>query len=220
MKLKKALLLAVVGGLLAGAMVSTADAAKKKKKPKKPAAVATTLYLHGGSPSGEADAVDWLVNNTLNSMDGTAPTDPAPKSMSFVQGTADQTCTGFPLAWPYWQGGLAGTITGDVKVTLNFVSAPVPGTQIRLWADTPVFLCEDADYIKPAIEHTFDVPAGSNKVEVVVKGVKVKALSQLSMTVWNGELTTAGRVLYDSTGFDSKVEFKCIPASGKSCIPQ
>jgi len=112
---------------------------------------------------------------------------------------------------------MSGQIVGDVKITLYFASSPGDAT-VRIWTDTPEFLCDDA-YVQPAIETTVEVPAGSNKVEVVVPGVKATATSMISMTVWDGTLTRhgLGRVLYDGVGYESKIEFGCIPATGSSC---
>lgn len=206
---RKLVSIALLGVMVVAGLTAPATAGKRKKP------VPTTLYLHGPSALGEVDGVTWLSDGTIAAMDPTAPTDPAPKSWSYVQPTANRSCTGFPLAWPYWRGTLAGQIVGDMKITLHFLSPPASAT-VRIWTDTPEFLCDDA-YVTPIVETTVDIPAGSSKVEVVVPGVKATAGAMISMTVWDGTAARQGRVVYDAVGYDSKIEFGCIPASGASC---
>ena len=55
--LKRMLVVGLAAGLVAGALAMPADA-KKTKKPAAAAPVATTMYMHGPSPLGEADGAN------------------------------------------------------------------------------------------------------------------------------------------------------------------
>ena len=217
--MKKTLIVALSLSLVAGALALPATA-KKKAKP-----VATTLYAHGPSQFGEVDGAMWFselgAGKPPLTLDATEPADGTPKSQFFMSPGLNDQCTGLPVAFPTFQGDLSGTIVGDVTMTAHFLSAPSK-ILARLWTDVPNFSCNDA-YVAPASEVEVDVPAGQSEVEIVFPGLKQKALSWVLIEIlapsgpdYKGQL---GRILYDSTDAATRLEFNCIPASGKSCTP-
>ena len=224
--IKRLVILGLAGSLVTGAMVMPAEAGKKKK-PKAAAPVATTMFMHGPSPFGEVDGADWMANGagaeSPLTLDGVAPTGGQPKSMAYYSPALNDQCTGLPLAFPTFTGKLTGTIVGDAKMTLHFLSAP--GTiKARIWADIGAFtMCND-DYVEPASEVDVVIPPGQSKVEVTFPGLNLPALSSVMIEVlalggtdYKGQV---GRLLYDATTADSKIEFGCVPPSGAaSCLP-
>jgi hypothetical protein len=203
-------------GLVAGSLVSPAVAARKPKP------VATTLYMHGTLPV--ADLTEWLTgaaNGTHRMMDATEPAAGAPKSQSFSFVAGNLQCTGNEL-FPSWEGKIAGKLASDVTIKANFVSAPTTVTA-RVWIDVPFGSCTSSntgatDFQPPVAEVTVDVPPGSNEVEIVLEGLKgKKAKFSMIVQLHQTSPTGQGRILYDSADFASRVEFKCIPASGTSC---
>ena len=216
--MKKALVLALTVGLVAGAM-SVPAVAKKKAKP-----VATTFFLHGNMPVGDGlETASNLTDGTIMRMDGNEPTEAYPKSMSYSLPVGNAACTGNPL-FPSWEGRLAGKIVGDVKFMANFASAP--GTAIaRIWTDVPFSSCTSGTagteaFVDPLAEVEVEVPPGQNEVEIVFEDINVKVLSNMIVELHQSAPTSQGRVLYDSPDFASRVEFRCVPASGKSCLTQ
>jgi hypothetical protein len=203
-------------GLVAGSLVSPAAAARKPKP------VATTLYMHG--TLHVADLTEWLsgaAGGTHRMMDATEPAAGAPKSQSFSFAAGNLECAGNEL-FPSWEGKIAGKLASDVTIKANFVSAPTTVTA-RVWIDVPFGSCTSSntgstDFQPPVAEVTVDVPPGSNEVEIVLEGLKGKK-AKFSMIVQLHQTSPAGqgRILYDSADFASRVEFSCIPASGKSC---
>jgi hypothetical protein len=220
--MKKIITLALVTGLVVGSLAVSADAAKKKKK-KKPKAVKTTMYMHGYSQVGEQDGAEWLANSlqgaaaAVMQMDGTKPGDGTPKSMNVNNPALNTQCAGLPAGFPTWQGNVAGKITGDIKLSGHFASAPGQKVTGRIWADTAIFSCNDG-YVEPAAEVTVDVPAGQGTAEIVFEDMKLKPKMQLMVEIIGGSATTASRVLYDSTTAETKLEFSCVPAKGKTCL--
>lgn len=224
--IKRLVTLGLAASLVTGALVMPAEAKKKKSKPKAAAPVATTMYMHGPSQFGEIDGAQWFADGfapvSPMTLDGVAPTDGQAKSMNYFQPALNDQCTGLPVAFPTFSGNLVGTIVGDAKLTLNFLSAPAT-IKARLWTDVPVFSCNDA-YVEPASEVDVVIPGGQSKVEVVFPGLNLPATTSIlievlaySGTDYKGQL---GRLLYDSTTADSKIEFGCVPASGSSsCLP-
>lgn len=217
--MKKTLIVALSLGLVMGALAAPATAKKKKAKP-----VATTMFAHGPSQFGEVDGVQWLADGAGKpplTLDATAPGAGTPKSMNFFSPLLNSKCTGLPLAFPTFQGDLAGTIVGDVKMTAYFLSAP--GTiKARLWTDVPNFSCNDG-YVEPASEVDVTVPAGRNEVEIVFPGLNQKAgswvLIELLAPSGGNYRGQVGRLLYDSADAATRLEFNCLPASGSSCTP-
>jgi hypothetical protein len=206
--MRKALLFALASLSLCLA-VAPAGAAKR--------AVATTLYFHGTSASGEVDSAPGLIDLTsFMMMDTQAPTGSEPRSKGYVW--SNYLCSGNRLH-PVWLGHLSGKLTGDITVT--FTSASVPQSiDIRIWADVLAQTC-NADYFEPAAEATVTVPPGVGEVEVVIPNTGFIAqqvlMIQFSPTSIGTDMPGLGRVLYDSSDAPSRVSFKCIPRKGSSC---
>lgn len=217
--MKKSLFATAISLCLVASFISGPASAAKKRRP-----VATTLYAHGASQVGEVDGAQWVANafpaQSPFTFDTKVPTGSNPKSMTFASPYINSQCTGTPVGNPVFQGSINGTITGDVKLTAHFLSAP--GTiKARLWVDTPLFSCND-QYYEPHSEIDFDVPTGQGKVTAVFPKLKLRAKSVimvqiLAPDVGNGYEGQAGRLLYDSTDAPTRLQFKCVPASGKSC---
>ena len=211
---RKLIVLAVLTAVTAGMVAFPADAAKKKKvKP-----VATTLYMHGTTPLGEADGLAWLGDNTfIMKMDGTEPAGPM-KSMAWHAQSVmiwNDQCTGLPVGFPTWIGDLNGQIVGDVTVTL-YGMGPAETITARLWTDVPPFSCNDA-YVPPLSEIQVESKAG--EFEVVFENINVTAASHLLLE-FLGPTPSFGRVEYDAANVSTRVEFGCVPPAGaKSCIP-
>ncbi len=194
------------------ALALTAPPAGAKPKP-----VKTTLYMHGYSPSGEIDGIDWRANGSKPmQMDATEPAaDPIPKSQILGTPGLNTRCTGFPTAFPTWVGNISGTIVGDAKLTAYLVGGPSQLTA-RLWVDVPVFSCNEG-YIDPHAEVTVPIPPGQSEVVVDFPKLKLKASSLIMV-----QLLPVGiprnRVLYDSASAPTGLTFSCVPARGKSCV--
>ena len=221
--MKKSLVLLLILGLVAGALSVPATAAKKKKKP-----VATTLYLHGNTPIGEVDSVEGLNAGTYMGMDATEPSNPEPSSIGLVGPIAGQAgpntdCAGNQL-FPIWTGSLAGKVKGDLKVTFDVVASG--GTvDLRIWPDVSSLMCDGGldgsanSYVPPAAQQEVTLPNGPGTVEATFEDVKFKAVGSLMFQITVLETPPYGRVLYNSADFPARLEFTCIPASGKSCTP-
>ena len=225
--MKRISILLLTVALAAGLFATNADAAKKKKK--KP--VKTTLYFHGSSAAGEADSMAQ-VNDVPLPMDPTKPSDSAPKSRQIPHAlvTPNHQCAGNTL-FPVWVGDLSGKIVGDVKVTFSAASTP-GNVVVRMWPDVVGLMCDSdlagtQDYVKPAGEAVVALPNGAGEVTATFKNVNVKTVGKLMLQFSPGTIDTpadreifppaATRILYDATDFASRIEFKCIPAKGKSC---
>lgn len=216
--MKRAIAVALALGLLGSSFVVPASA--KKAKP-----VKTTLYMHGQTPSGEVDGVQWFADGagfqSPLTLDTTEPSDPMPKSMNYFNPALNDQCTGLPLGFPTFTGTLAGTIVGDAKMTLHFASAPA-AIKARIWTDIAPFSACNENYIEPASEVDVDVPAGQNAVEVTFPKLKLKAANSIMIEIlalsgsdYRGQV---GRLLYDSTAAPTSITFNCIPAAGaKTC---
>ena len=211
--MKKLLVLALVGGLMASALVSPAGAAKPKP-------VKTTLYMHGNNPVGESEFVTFVANSTIMTMDANAPATGAPKSQSyFFSGNED--CAGNPL-FPSWDGKMAGTIVGDLKLYANTLAAPSQAT-VRIWVDIPYSSCTSSTagtdaFQPPVAEQVIDIPEGLNEVEVVFEKLKLPVAANIVVEIHQSSPANQGRVLYDSAEFPTRIEFDCIPPKGaKTC---
>jgi hypothetical protein len=207
--MRKTLVLLMVGTFAVG-ILQPATAAKGK-------AVATTLYFHGSSPSGEADSAPGLIDlTTFMTMDSKEPTGTEPRSKGYVW--TNYLCAGNRLH-PVWVGDMSGTITGDIKLT--FMSASVPQSiDIRIWPDVFNQTC-NADYYEPVAQATVEVPAGRGEVEVVIPNKSFIAqaglMIQFSPTSIVTDTPGFGRIFYDSTDAPSRIEFLCVPSKGKTC---
>lgn len=224
--MRKTLAVALVVGLMTGALVGPAEAGKKKKA--KP--VATTLFLHGTEKFGEMESFSFLADAYLK-MDPTAPTGTDTKSKGITNyGIGPNTrCAGNSL-FPTYVGELQGTVKGDVKVSLNTVASPGAAVEVRIWPDLASLACDSAagnEYIEPAGSAVVALPAGQGTVEAVIEGVDFKATAGLMLQVSPATMDVAGtprplppffgRLLYDSEAAPSSISFSCLPSSGKTC---
>ena len=215
--MKRTLVLVMAIGLVFGA-VASAEAAKAKPKN-------VTLYLHGVQPFGEADLPDTWVSSAWYTMDPTKPSDATPKSMfvtNYLVGP-NTACSGNGLL-PTWRGALSGSVKGDVTVTLHTIGSPAAQMQVDLFADGTGGCESDlgsTGFVPPVASAQVAVPPGPGTTEVVFEDVNFKTQGSLVMM-----LSIPGapanpyqvRVLYDGADFESAVELKCAPTSGKSCV--
>ncbi len=212
--MKKSIVALCVLGLIGSLLVAPASAGKKKKvKP-----VATTLYFHGPKPLGEADGAEWLTSlggPPLTTLTPAEPVDAFPKSQALGNPALNTQCTGLPTGFPTFQGPLTGTILGDAKITASFISPPGTVTA-RIWVDVPNFSCNDG-YVEPASEVVVDVPPGQSEVEIVFEQLNLTANHWVLVELLGSGATYPGRLLYDSPDAATRLEFNCVPASGKSC---
>lgn len=212
--MKKLLATSLIIGLLGSALALPATAGKKAKP------VKTTLYMHGTYPVGDGtELVNFAETMKPMQMDTTEPAGPAPKSMGYW-GFVNEQCAGNPF-WPSWEGRLAGTIVGDVKVYINALAAPST-VKLRLWMDLPYSSCNAsatgaADFKEPQLEQDVEVPPGLNEVEVVFEKVRIPVGYNIVAQIHSTAPNSQGRVLYDSPDFATRIEFDCIPKSGKAC---
>lgn len=223
--MKKMLVVAIVGSLVAALAVAPASG-KQAKKSKK--AIPHVLYFHGSVPSGEAYYADSVANSTgFQTMDATEPADPAPKSMgvtNYVVGP-NTTCSGNSL-FPTWEGAVTGKVSGDLKVYLNAIGHAASTVQVDVFADG-LGGCESTlgstGYVPPVESTTVTLAPGPAENEVVFKKVKFKSLINIVVMVTpvasdpGLDPSSQARLLYDSPDFASRIEFMCVPASGKSC---
>lgn len=216
--MKRFFVLFLALGLVAGS-IATADA-KKKAKP-----VAATLYLHGTSDAGEAEMADNVAGGLFMMMDTTKPDAATPKSMfvtNYIVGP-NTMCSGNGLL-PTWKGTLAGTVKGDLTVTLNTIGSPAAVMQVDIFPDGTGG-CEAGElgstgYVPPVASTVVDVPPGPGVTEVKFENVNFKAIGSLVLM-----LSIPGapanpyqvRVLYDGAGFESSIQLSCAPSTGKSC---
>lgn len=218
--MRKLFVIALCSAMALAIIAAPAGAAKRKKA--KP--VETTMYMHGNYPVG--DFVEWVGNvneGTLMMMDGQEPTDSYPKSFSWGY-LFNESCTGNQL-YPSWQGNMSGTITGDMKWTANTFSGPAK-VLARLWVDIPFSSCTSSaagvnDFKEPVASTVVDVPPGPGEVEIVFEKLKLPVLSHIIVMLSpDRSPQQQGRVLYDSPQFPTRLEFSCIPASGKTCLTE
>lgn len=227
--MKRSVVAVLALGLVFSSIAAPSFAAKKKKKAPKP--VATTLYFHGNEVVGETESSPQVADNPLP-MTPEKPSGSEPKSKQIVNGvvTPNHECSGNNL-FVNFMGEVSGTVTGDMKITFHTISSP-GNVVVRVWPDVMGLLCNSAasgsaDYVKPAGEIVVPLANGTGKVEAVLKKLKFKALGSMTIQISpENVVTPAGRsvfppsfarVLYDTPTYDSKVEFKCTPAKGKSC---
>lgn len=172
--------------------------------------VATTLYMDGTTAVGEAEGLAYL---TLVPQ---APS--AEKSMQIVNyvGGPNTNCAGNAL-FPVFVGSLSGRVTGDIKVWFNAAST-AGEVDVRIWPDVYGQLCNEA-YIPPARTVQVNLPTGQGLVEAVLSGAPFDAGEQIMIQITPVTATPfVGRMFYGTA--DARVEFACIPSSGKtSCLP-
>lgn len=202
--MKKLVALGLTVGLIGGAMALPADA-KKKAKP-----VATTFFMEGVSQAGEQDQTGDGIYLKLQATEGSGE-----KSMSvWGAGASPNTnCAGNSLM-PVFVGTMKGTVKGDL--TVSFKAAGTGTLEVRVWPDVVGQACNEA-YIAPAGSVQVAAPGAPGTVTATIEDLNFKALGAMMIQVTPTLVPpTAARVFYGTA--DSKVEFTCIPASGKSCI--
>ena len=216
--MKRFVVLFLALGLVAGS-IATADA-KKKAKP-----VKTSLFLHGTSDVGETEIADNVAGGLFMAMDPTKSDAATPKSMfvtNYFVGP-NTACSGNGLL-PTWKGALAGTVKGDLTVTLNTIGSAAAQMQVDLFADGTGGCESDlgsTGFVPPVASAIVAVPPGPGVTEVKFEDVNFKATASLVMM-----LSIPGapanpyqvRVLYDGAGYDSNIQLSCIPAGGSSCV--
>jgi hypothetical protein len=219
--LKAPATIALAATLVVATLVADAGA-KKRARP-----VNTRLYLHGTNP---ADEIDYgPLANAYPIMDPKKPAAGAPKSKqitNYIVGPND-LCAGNNF-FPVWIGNVKGTVVGKMKLTFTTVSTPGK-VDVRVWPDVASALCtselaETNAYPKPAAEVTVDLPPGGGTVKAVTKKVRFRATRSLMVQITPETGPTpdlldpfVARVFYDSPEFASSLQFKCIPARGRSC---
>lgn len=187
-----------------------------------------TFYLHGTERVGDADA------STLApmKMDTTAPTATETASrqiLNYVRGP-NAKCSGSWL-FPSWDGEMDGQVQGNVKVTLQTLTHPNNSFVVELFADGAGG-CNEA-YVPPVASKTVSFPVGQATSEIVFEDVDFTVGGQLSLMVRPPDGPTVvppdptvpsqptlephqGRVFYDSTAVQSRVELQCLLPEGKT----
>lgn len=204
---KKLLVAALVAGLLTANMAAPVEAKKKKVKP-----VATTLFLEGESTFGEEDQLGNGTYLKIQADEGSGQ-----KSIGVPNYTVgpNVNCAGNSLV-PVFVGSLVGQVVGDMTVTFDAGATPGAKVEVRVWPDVAAQACNES-YIEPAGAAIVDLPAGQGSVEAVIEDLDFESSAGLMIQITPviGSAPSYGRVFY-GTG-DSKVEFSCIPTSGKTC---
>lgn len=193
-----------------------------------------TFYLHSTDRVGETDA-STLANMK---MDTTAPTstDTASRQiLNYVRGP-NTKCSGSWL-FPSWDGEMDGQVQGNVTVTLQTLTHPNNSFVVELFADGGNG-CNES-YVPPVASKTVSFPAGQATSEIVFENVDFAVGGQLTLMVRppNGPTVTPppppdptvpaapsqptlephqGRVFYDSTAVQSRVELQCLLPEGKT----
>lgn len=207
---RKLVVAALVAGLLSLNLAATPVEAKKKKKKAKP--VATTLFMEGDSNYGEEDQLGNATYLKLQAEEGSGTKSAGVPNYAVGPNTS---CAGNSLV-PVFVGELSGKVTGDMKITFDASATPAAKAEIRVWPDVAAQACND-NYIEPAGAVEVDLPAGSGTVEATIEGLDFEAegVMMIQITPVLG-VPSYARVYYGTA--DSKVEFNCLPASGKTCI--
>lgn len=209
--MKRVLAVAVVATLAA---TTPALAAKPKPKP-----IKMTYFLHGAQPVGEIEQ-NFLTGAALP-MDAKKPTGTQVKKKyvtNYVAGPNTE-CAGNSLL-AFWDGNLAGTLTGAYSITLYTTAAPQSQLRVRLF-DTPAAnACNSGstmNYPGALLDKMVTVPQGDGKVTisgVFPKPREVKGILQIEMS--SGSLDTSQVVInYDATSAVSSLSFSCLPRKGK-----
>jgi hypothetical protein len=205
----------------------TATATETPTEPPAPVYEDLTFYLHGTERVGDVDA------STLASMkmDTTAPTATETASrqiINYVRGPNTQ-CSGSWL-FPSWDGEMEGQVQGTVKVTLQTVTHPNNSFVVDLFADGGGG-CNES-YVAPVATKTVSFAPGQATSEILFEDVDFAVGSQLTLMVRPPDGPTVdapapvgpqstlephqGRVFYDSTTVQSRVELQCLLPEGKT----
>lgn len=216
--MKKSIVVALVLGLVAGALAAPATAKKKKPKPQQ-----VTLYLHGNDDVGE---LEYVNAGDFQKMDTEEPSGSQAKSRfatNYILGPNTE-CSGNALL-PTWRGTLSGNVVGDLKVTLHTVSTPAAQLSVELYADGDGG-CNSAalgveEYTPAVAEQVVDVAPGPAVTEVVFEKVKFKTIATLVLMVHiqpvaQNRSPHQVRLLYDGAAQASMVELTCVPPKGST----
>ncbi|MGH2730965.1 MAG: hypothetical protein ACRDJI_10220 [Actinomycetota bacterium] len=203
--MKRAIVVALTFGLVAGSLAMPADAAKKPKK--------TTFYLHGNQAAGESELPETWIDGIPHVMDAQEPEGAEPKSQFVTNyGVGPNTeCSGNGL-YPIWKGNLAGTVVGNVKVTLHTVATPAAKLAIQLYPDASGG-CNSAlgnDFVPPATEAVVEVPPGPGVVEAVLPNRSFQVAGSMTLQIYIADQGTSPaqvRLFYDSASMISSVQF-------------
>lgn len=211
--MRKLLVTALAVGLVASVAAAPATAQKRKKKAKP---VPVQLFLQGEATFGETEQVERWIDSAWWEMTPDEPEDGS-KSVfvtNYVQGP-NPNCSGNGLL-PVWRGALSGRIKGDITATLHTTASPAASLVVELFPDATGGCNED--YIEPAGAVTVELPPGSNEVEAVIEDVDFEVVSSLVLQL-RMEFQTPGqaRVYFGGADTPSNLDFKCIPAKGKTC---
>jgi hypothetical protein len=212
--MRRSITVALVVGLLVGAFAIPAEAQRKKKKQPKP--VDTVLYMDGESRFGEEESFTLVADGFLKLVpDEPGGSDSKSKQIINYGAGPNPKCAGNRLV-PVFVGNLSGTVKGDITATFHTMASG-GSVELRIWPDVADQMCNDA-YPEPAAVATVALPSGQGEVEAVFEDVNFTA-SRVVMLQVTPVLTPPyfGRMYYGSTAAPSKLEFKCIPASGKTC---
>lgn len=205
--------------VLTAAVVATiAVATPSYAAPKAPKPLTKTYFLHGTQPVGEVDQVP--VGGAALLMDATKPAGAQAKSKQITNyiGGPNTECASNPL-FPYWEGPVAGKVTGKVKITLFTLAAPGSSVRVRLFNSPGAQACNES-YPAAIFDKTVTVPQGDGSVVIegeVKKSAKpIGGALQLELSP-SGTLgdTSQVRAFYDSAAQSSSVTFTCIPNAGK-----
>jgi hypothetical protein len=205
---KRLIAVGLAAGLMAGVIAMPAEAAKKKKKP-----VPTTMFLDGTSQWGEEDQI---ANGTYLKLTGAAGDGEKSMMLPNYVGGPNTECAGNSLM-PVFVGGVSGRVVGDLKITFDAMSTPASQVEIRVWPDLSAQACNES-YVPPFGTTTVAMPDGSGTVEATIEGLDFTAQAgmMIQITPILGGPPAYGRVFYGTDA--SKIEFSCVPTSGKSCV--
>ena len=198
--------LAVAAGLANGASAA-------------PKPVKMTHYFHGSLPVGEVETAPS--QPSMLPMDATKPTGTQAKSKGVTNyvGGPNTACAGNGLV-PGWTGKVSGTITTATVVL--YVQGTGGEVEVQLYADVDGILCnENQPKIAGSAKVTLPATPGA-EIKIPIKIKKLAPKSSINVQV-NPTLTAAGvliqpfvaRVQYDATSALSRIEFTCIPKTGK-----
>jgi hypothetical protein len=218
--MKKALTALLALGLIAGAL-NVPAAAKAKAK-----ATPTTFYLHGSEDVGEVEAQN-AGSGVFMPADTTKPDASTPKSMNVTNYLVgpNTACSGNSLL-PTWRARLAGTVKGDLTLSLNTVAGPASTIQADIFPDGAGGCDSDlgsTGFVPAVASAQVDVPPGPGVTEIKFSGVNFKAVGSvvIMLSVPGAPANPSQvRVLYDGAGYESSMTLTCTPAKGsKSCVP-
>ena len=213
--MKRVLAVAVVAALAA-----TTPALAAPKKAPKPKPVKMSYFLHGAQPLGDLE--QNFASSTPLPMDAKKPTGTAAKRKyvtNYIVGPNTE-CAGNPLL-AFWEGNLAGTLTGAYTITLHTTASPQSQLRVRLF-DTPSPNACDSDlgqeYPGAILDKIVTVPQGDGKVTisgVFTKPKEIKGVLQIEMSAAGLADPSQVTINYDATSAPSSIAFSCLPRKGK-----